>query len=81
MTIQLSAEHQKWLMEQVAQGRFATLDEAVAEAIEAFRIEEDDDDWVRARLAEGEAQIARGETIPVEVVFADLDRRIAKLRE
>jgi Arc/MetJ-type ribon-helix-helix transcriptional regulator len=82
MTIHLTAEHQKWLMEQVAEGRFASVDEAVAQAIEALRLDgEDDDAWVLRLLAEGEAQIARGETIPGDEVMADLERRIFKLRE
>ena len=81
MTIHLTSEHQKWLTQQVAEGRVASVDEAIAQAIEALRVDEDGDDWVLPLLAEGEAQIARGETIPVEVVMADLDRRISKLRE
>jgi Arc/MetJ-type ribon-helix-helix transcriptional regulator len=76
MTIQLTAEHQAWLLEQVAEGRFASIDDAVAQAIDALRLDTgDDDDWVIPLLAEGEAQIARGETIPAETVFERLKHK------
>ena len=81
MTIHLSPEHQAWLLQQVAEGRFASMDEAVAQAIEILRLDvEDDDEWVRPYLEEAEAELAQGKAIPGEVVIAELEKRIQKLR-
>ena len=83
MTIHLKADHEQWLSQQVAEGRFASVDEAVALAIEALRLdaEDEDDEWVRPLLAEAEASLARGEGIPGDVFLADMERRIEALRQ
>ena len=80
MTIHLKADHEQWLSQQVAEGRFASVDEAVAQAIEALRLEDDDDEWVRPYLEEAEASIARGEEIPGEEVIARMKARMTTLR-
>ena len=80
MTIHLKADHEVWLAQQVAEGRFASIDEAVAHLIEAFKAEADDDDWVRPLLAEAEASIARGESIPGDVAIARMKARMNALR-
>ena len=80
MTIHLTADHEQWLSQQVAEGRFASVDEAVAQAIEALRLEDDDDEWVRPYLEEAEASIARGEEIPGEEVIARMKARMTTLR-
>ena len=82
MTIHLKADHEQWLSQQVAEGRFASVDEAVAQAIEALRIEAEgeDDEWVRPYLEEAEASIARGEEIPGDVFLAELRERTAQFR-
>ena len=83
MTIHLKADHEQWLSQQVAEGRFASVDEAVAQAIEALRLDDGDmdDEWVRPLLAEAEASLARGEGIPGDVFLADMERRIEALRQ
>ena len=82
MSIHLKADHEQWLSQQVAEGRFASIDEAVAQAIEALRLDaEDDDEWVRPYLEEAEAELARGEGIPGDVFLAELRERIAQLRQ
>ena len=82
MTIHLKADHEQWLSQQVAEGRFTSVDEAVAQAIEALRLdaEDEDDEWVRPYLEEAEASIARGEEIPGDVFLAELRERIAQFR-
>lgn len=76
MSIHLTAEHQKWLMDQVAEGRFASVDAAVAQAIEALRLDDENDDaWVLPLLAEAEEQVTRGETIPGEEVTERLKKK------
>ena len=82
MTIHLKADHEQWLTQQVAEGRFASVDEAVAQAIEALRLDagDDDDEWVRPYLKEAEASIARGEEIPGDEIIAWMKARMNSLR-
>lgn len=61
----------------VSGGRYATREEALGEAI---RMAMEEADWlsmVRAKVAEGRAQIARGEGIPLEEAFDRLAARYA----
>ena len=80
MTIRLKADHEQWLSQQVAEGRFASVDEAVAQAIEALRLDAEDDEWVKPYLEEAEADIARGDVIAGDVVLAELRQRADALR-
>lgn len=80
MTIHLKADHEQWLSQQVAEGRFASVDEAVAQAIEALRLDaEGDDDWVRPYLEEAEAAIARGEVTPGDEFMARMRHRLEQM--
>jgi|SoiMethySBSTD1v2_1073268.scaffolds.fasta_scaffold34459_7 Arc/MetJ-type ribon-helix-helix transcriptional regulator len=45
MQIQLTREDEDWLRSQVAGGRYASLEEAVAEAIEALKSGDEDLAW------------------------------------
>ena len=80
MTIHLKADHEQWLSQQVEEGRFASVDEAVAQAIEALRLDAEDDEWVRPYLEEAEVDIARGDVIAGDVVLAELRQRTHALR-
>jgi len=76
MQIQLTKEHEEWLRAQVAAGRFSSLDEAVAEAIDGLRLEDDDLAWAKPLVAEGVAELDRGESIPAEEVFTRIEARL-----
>ena len=81
MTIHLKADHEQWLTQQVAEGRFASIDEAVAQAIETLKLDDaEDDEWVRPYLEEAEASIASGEEIPGDVAIARMKARMNALR-
>jgi antitoxin ParD1/3/4 len=76
MQIQLTKEHEDWLREQVAAGHFSSLEEAVAEAIDSLKGEDDDFAWAKPLVEEGLAELDRGESIPAEEVFARVEARL-----
>jgi Arc/MetJ-type ribon-helix-helix transcriptional regulator len=81
MNIRLSPQHEKWLSEQVASGTFASIDAALAWAIEGVMHFADDDlEWARPYLEKGDASLARGEGISGDEFLAQLDRRLDTLR-
>ncbi len=83
MTITLSKSSEAWLEQEVAAGRYASVDEAVEAALLHWRLdtaEVDDDDLVALKpsLDEALAQLDRGEGRPASEVFAKLRARAAK---
>jgi Arc/MetJ-type ribon-helix-helix transcriptional regulator len=76
MQIQVTKDHEEWLRLQVAVGRYASLEEAIAEAIDALRSEDEDFAWARPLIAEGLAQLDRGEVLPAHEVFAQVEARL-----
>lgn len=65
MNVALSRAHEDWLKEQVAAGRFASLEEAVASAIAGLQVQDAvDDDWAKPLIEEALAALARGEGTP-----------------
>jgi antitoxin ParD1/3/4 len=78
MQIHLTKDDEDWLRAQVAAGRFASLDEALAEAIDSLRAEDEAVAWAKPLVEEGLAELDRGESIPAEEVFASLDALLRK---
>jgi Arc/MetJ-type ribon-helix-helix transcriptional regulator len=76
MQIQLTKEHEEWLRSQVAAGRFSTLEEAVAEAIDSLKTEDDDLARAKPLVEEGVGELDRGQAIPAEEVFARIEARL-----
>lgn len=76
MLVQLTKEHEDWLRAQVAAGRFSSLEEAIAEAINSLKGEDDELAWAKPLVAEGRAELDRGEAIPAEEVFARVEARL-----
>ena len=76
MQIQLTKEHEEWLRSQVAAGRFSSLEEAVAEAIDGLKTEDDDLAWAKPLVEEGLAELDQGQAIPAEEVFARVEARL-----
>jgi antitoxin ParD1/3/4 len=80
MNIILPTEQQKWLEAEVAAGRFASIDEALAAAVaDLMAAEEDDLAWAKPYVDEARAAIARGEHISLDEFRAEIHRTIAKL--
>ena len=76
MTITLTPGQQKRLEAAVAAGQFASVEEAVRFAVDHLVLTDaarDDLSWAKPYLDEARAQIARGETISLEEVFAETD--------
>lgn len=78
MTITLTPKQQAWLEAEVAAGRFTSVEEAVQVAVaELMRpIDTTDLSWARPYLDEARASLNRGEGIPAEQVFAEIDARL-----
>jgi antitoxin ParD1/3/4 len=79
MQIQLTKEHEDWLRTQVAAGRYPSLEDAVADAIDSLKQEDEDFAWAKPLVDEGIAELDRGETVAAEVVFARIEARLRKM--
>jgi antitoxin ParD1/3/4 len=80
MNIVLPQEQQKWLEAEVAAGRFASIDQALAAAVADFMAEEDGDlSWAKPHVDEARAGIARGEYVELDEFRAEIRETIAKL--
>ena len=74
MTITLTPQQLRWLEQQVAVGRFESVEEAVELAVAGLMtVEADDLAWAKPLVDEARASIARGEGIPADIVKAKLD--------
>jgi len=83
MTITLTPEQQKRLEEAVAEGQFASVEEAVRLAVDHFVVTKadlDDLSWVKPLLDEARQSLARGEGISLEEFNAHAEERRKKLR-
>jgi predicted transcriptional regulator len=56
--------------------RYASLEEAVADAVDALKGEDEDLAWAQPLIAEGLAELDRGEAMPAEEVFARVEARL-----
>ena len=80
MNVKLTSEQEAWLRGQVAAGRFASFDDAVAEAIDGLRQEEGAMDWAKPLVEQGLAELDRGDSLSADEVFSRIDERLrAKL--
>jgi antitoxin ParD1/3/4 len=77
MNLTLKPEDQRFLDEQVKSGRFSSPEDAVAEAIDRLRWEDDITPTPEdlAAVREGLAQLDRGEGIPWEKVRRELNEK------
>jgi len=76
MQIKLTREHEDWLRTQVAAGRFSSLDEAVAEAIDSLKGEDEELEWAKPLVEEGLAQLDRGASLSAQEVFTRLEAQL-----
>jgi antitoxin ParD1/3/4 len=77
MNISLSPETQKLIEERMKRAGYRTADEAVRSALETmeqFEAEELDDQTL-AEIEEGEAQLDRGEGLPLKEAFEQLRKK------
>ena len=80
MPITIDKDQDEWLRRQVANGAYRSVDEAVQAAV--CRLMQDDDEsddleWAKPLIAEGLAQLDRGESMSHDEVFERLAQRLA----
>jgi antitoxin ParD1/3/4 len=81
MNITLPPNQRKWLEAEVAAGRFASLEEALAVAVSGLmELETDDLAWAKPQVDQARASLARGDATAGKVYLKRLDARIAKLQ-
>ncbi len=82
MSIALTPEQLRWLEQAVADGRFASVEDAVRVAVVGLMTEptedDEDDSWVAPLLDEARASDARGESMSLEDFKAYTLRRRAR---
>jgi len=76
MNVQLSKDHEEWLRQQVAAGRFSSFEEAIAEAINSLEGNDDDLAWAKPLVEQGLTELDRGEGLEAEEVFARVEERL-----
>ncbi|MEG4961909.1 MULTISPECIES: type II toxin-antitoxin system ParD family antitoxin [unclassified Microcoleus] len=90
MNITLKPDHNKFIEAQVKSGKYSSVDEVIAAALEllADRSDRQQSDlyqeWVdetRPKVSAGLAQLERGEGIDGEIVIARLREKFRKMRE
>lgn len=69
MKVTLTPEHERYVNEQIARGRYASADEAVRDGLESLQRREE----FQRKIKEGLAELERGEGIPADQAFAEID--------
>jgi Arc/MetJ-type ribon-helix-helix transcriptional regulator len=74
MPLQLKPEQVQWLEQQVAAGRFESIEDAVQLAVaDMMSSEASDLTWAKPLLEKARHSLARGEGIPADAVRAELE--------
>jgi len=81
MNVTLPIEQQKWLEAEVAAGRFASIDEALAVAVaDLMAIQSDDLAWAKPYVDQARASVARGHVMSGEEFFKRLEAKLEAFR-
>jgi Arc/MetJ-type ribon-helix-helix transcriptional regulator len=85
MNVRLKPHTEEWLKEQVAKGRFASLEDAVEILVREDQaahadLEEADLAWAQPYIAKGLADVEAGRTVPADEVHAELRARFIRPR-
>ncbi len=85
MSITLEPEQERFILEQVARGRFKSANEVLTQALMLLEQKyQEDEAWiedVRQKIDEARAEVARGEVLPLETVMAQLQDKFRQARE
>lgn len=80
MSIALKPEQQQFIQQQIALGRFGSEEEVLEKALQLLSSQyREYDEWVedtRAKIDEAQAEIDRGEGIPLDVAMTQLRDRL-----
>jgi antitoxin ParD1/3/4 len=81
MNISLPPEQEQWLKQQIDQGVFTSVEDAVRKLIaERMVFEADDFAWARPYVDEARAAVARGEVLTLEEAVADMRAHLESLK-
>lgn len=84
MSIALKPEQQQFIQQQIALGRFGSEEEVLEKALQLLSSQyREYDNWIedtRAKIDEAQAQIDRGEGIPLDVAMTQLRERLHRDR-
>lgn len=85
MSITLEPEQEKFIQEQVARGRFKSVNEVLVHALVLLEQQyREDEAWiedVRQKVDEAKVQVERGDVLPLETVMAQLQDKFRQARE
>jgi antitoxin ParD1/3/4 len=81
ITVTLTPEQEKWLQDEVAAGRFDSIDDALQLAVAELMlpIETDDLAWAKPYVDEAIAEIERGDSVTLEEFNAGVDELLKTL--
>ena len=85
MSIAIKPEQQQFIQQQIALGRFRSEDEVLEKALQLLASQYlEYENWVndtRTKIAEAQAEIDRGEGIPLETAISQLRAKLQHLPE
>jgi antitoxin ParD1/3/4 len=85
VSITLEPEQEKFIQEQVARGRFKSVNEVLVHALVLLEQQyREDEAWiedVRQKVDEAKVQVERGDVLPLETVMAQLQDKFRQARE
>ncbi len=84
MSITLKPEQERFIREQIARGRFRSIDEVLAQAFKLLEEKSQEyEAWIeksRQQVDEAAAELERGEGIPLEIVMEQLQDKFRQSR-
>jgi antitoxin ParD1/3/4 len=79
MNITLRPEHEQFIQNQIARGRYLNPDELINEALQLLERQEQRLEELRHAVAIGTEQIQKGQVTDGEIVFAQLQEKLDQL--
>lgn len=84
MNITLQPEQERFIQEQLASGRFKSVDDFLAQAFSLMQVQfQSDEIWLtelRESLVEAQAELDRGEGVPLETVMEGFQEKFRHAR-
>jgi len=81
MNISLPPEQERWLRAHIANGEFASVDDAVRRIIaDRMALDADDLAWAKPYVDDARAAAARGEVVSLDEAIADLNSATSSAR-
>jgi len=81
MNIPLKPEHENFITSQIEKGKYTNADEVISAAFKLLEEREHKLEKLRRKIGVGTEQIAQGQVIDGEIVFARLQENINQINE